>query len=128
MTVGEDGRLYILLRKKQEIRKDKKEATEHLGAQIKSRGEDSSLGEDRREEEVQIPDYYRDAEIEGLIREYKKNIKLTQRNMKILEFYGGKVWRTNEGAEMRRCLQRLVEEERNLEKENGSRKKSRKRK
>ena len=43
MTEGEDRRPYIALRRKQEIRKDKKEATEHLGAQIKSRGEDSSL-------------------------------------------------------------------------------------
>ena len=43
LTVGADGRPYIALKRKQEIRKDKKEATEHLGAQIKSRGEDSSL-------------------------------------------------------------------------------------
>ena len=33
--MGEDGRQYITLRRKQEIRKDKKEATEHIGAQIK---------------------------------------------------------------------------------------------
>ena len=81
LTEGEDRRPYIALRRKQEIRKDKKEATEHLGAQIKSLGEDSSVGEDVREEEVQIPDY-RDAEIEGLIREYKKNAKPTQSAMK----------------------------------------------
>ena len=68
--MGEDKRPYIALHRKQEIRKDKKEATEHLGAQIKSRGEDSSVEEDGREEEAQIPDY-RDAEIEGLSREYK---------------------------------------------------------
>ena len=58
---------------------------------------------------MQIPDY-RDAEIEGLIREYKKNAKPTQSAMKILEFYGVEDWRTNEGAEMRRCIQHLVEE------------------
>ena len=63
---------------------------------------------------MQIPDY-RDAEIEGLIREYKKNTKPTQSAMQILEFYGGEDCRTNKGAEMRRCIQRLVEEERNLE-------------
>ena len=52
---------------------------------------------------MQIPDY-RDAEIEGLIREYKKNATPTQSSMKILEFYGGEDWRTNKGAEMRRCM------------------------
>ena len=59
---------------------------------------------------MQITDY-RDMEIEGLIREYNKNPKLTQSTMKILEFYGGEDWRTNKGAEMRRCIQQLVEEE-----------------
>ena len=79
--MGEDRRPYITLRRKQEIRKDKKEATEHIGAQIKNRVEDSFLGEDGKsdikweesqttistgkEEGVQIPDY-RDAEIKGL--------------------------------------------------------------
>ena len=57
-----------------------------------------TLGEDGGEETVQIPDY-RDAEIEGLIREYKKNATPTQSSMKILEFYGGEDWRTNKGAE-----------------------------
>ena len=87
LTVGEDGREdgrpYIPLRRKQETRKDKKEATEYLGAQIKNRGEDSCVGEDGREEEVQITDY-RDAEIEGLIREYKKKAQPTQSAIKIL--------------------------------------------
>ena len=59
---------------------------------------------------MQIPDY-RDTGIEGLIREYKKNAKPTQIAMKILEFYGGENCGTNEGAEMRRCIPRLVEEE-----------------
>ena len=44
--MGKDGRPYIALRRKQEIRKEKKEATEHIGAQIKNRVEDSSIGED----------------------------------------------------------------------------------
>ena len=101
--MGEEGRPYIALRRKQKIRKGRKEATEQLGAQIKNRGEDSSIGEDGREEEVQIPDY-RDAEIEGLIREYKKNAKTTQSAIKILEFYGGEDWRTKEGAEMSRYV------------------------
>ena len=97
--MGEDRRPYITLRRKQEIRKDKKEATEHIGTQIKNRVEDSSVGEERKaeikwaelqttiserkEEEVQIPDY-RDREIDGLIREYKKNSKPTQSAIKIL--------------------------------------------
>ena len=77
--MGEDWRPYIVLRRKQEIRKDKKEATEHIGTQIKNRVEDSFVGEDRKsdikweesqttisagkEDEVQIPDY-RDMEID----------------------------------------------------------------
>ena len=59
---------------------------------------------------MQIPDY-RDAETEGLIREYQKNSKPTPSNMKILEFYGGEDWKTNEGANMSRCIQPLVEKE-----------------
>ena len=77
------SRPYISLRRKQEIRKNKKEATEQIGSQIKNRVEDSSIGEDGKsdikweelqttispgKEEVQIPDYG-DVEIEGLIRE-----------------------------------------------------------
>ena len=31
--------------------------------------------------------------------------------MEILEFYGGEKWRIDKGAEMSRCIQRLVEEE-----------------
>ena len=54
---------------------------------------------------------YRDAETEALIREYQKNAKPTQATMKLLEFYGGDNWRIDEGAEMSRCIQRLVEEE-----------------
>ena len=59
---------------------------------------------------MQIPDY-RDAETEGLIREYQKNAKPTPSNIKILEFYGGEDWRTNKGEKTSRSIQRLVEEE-----------------
>ena len=59
--------------------------------------------EENKEEDVQIPDD-KDVEIEGLIREYKKNAKPIWRAKKILEFYGGEDWRTNEGAEMSRCI------------------------
>ena len=31
--------------------------------------------------------------------------------MDILQFYGGEKWRIDEGAEMSRCIQRLVEKE-----------------
>ena len=74
--MGEDRRPYISLRRKQEIRKDKKEATEHLGSQIKTRGEHSPVGEDRREE-VQIPDY-RETEIEDIenIRRMLKQLRV----------------------------------------------------
>ena len=40
------------------------------------------------EEEVKVQEY-RDAETEGLIREYKKNAKPTQATIKVLEFYRG---------------------------------------
>ena len=35
----------------------------------------------------------------------------TQATLKLLEFYGGDEWRIDEGVEMSRCIQRLVEEE-----------------
>ena len=47
--MGEDGRPYIAVRRKQEIRKDKKENTEHIGMQIKNRVEELSVGEERRQ-------------------------------------------------------------------------------
>ena len=50
-------------------------------------------------------------ETEGLIREYQRNAKPTQSTIRLLEFYGGEDWRKNEGAGMKRCIQRLVEEE-----------------
>ena len=54
---------------------------------------------------------YRDVETEGLIREYQKSAKPTQATMKILEIYGEDKWRIDKGAEMSRCIQRLVEKE-----------------
>ena len=52
-----------------------------------------------------------EVETEGLIREYQRNTKPIQSTIKLLEFYGGEDWRKNEGAGMKRCIQRLVEEE-----------------
>ena len=52
-----------------------------------------------------------EVETEGLIREYQRNAKPTQSTIRLLEFYGGEDWRKNEGAGMKRCIQRLVEEE-----------------
>ena len=52
-----------------------------------------------------------EVETEGLIREYQKNAKPIQSTIKLLEFFGGEDGRKNEGAEMKRCIQRLVEEE-----------------
>ena len=52
-----------------------------------------------------------EVETEGLIREYQRNAKPIQSTIKLLEFYGGEDWRKNEGAGMKRCIQRLVEEE-----------------
>ena len=77
----------------------------------KSRVEEMIHPQEKTGEKKKCKYQIRDAEIEGLIREYKKNVNPTQSTMKILEFYGGEDWRTNEGAEMSRCIQRLVEEE-----------------
>ena len=52
-----------------------------------------------------------EVDTEGFIREYQKNAKPIQNTIKLLEFYGGEDWRMNEGAEMKRCIQHLVEEE-----------------
>ena len=52
-----------------------------------------------------------EVETEGLIREYQKNANPIQNTIKLLEFYEGEDWKKNEGAEMKRCIQRLVEEE-----------------
>ena len=46
-----------------------------------------------------------------MIREYQQNAKPTQATMGIIEFYGGQKWRIDEGAEMSRCIQSLVEQE-----------------
>ena len=52
------------------------------------KGEEEEIG---GEEKVEAQEY-RDAETEGLIREYQKNPKLTQATMEILEFCGGEKW------------------------------------
>ena len=46
-----------------------------------------------------------------MIREYQKNSNPTPATLKVLEFYGGTEWRIDEGIEMSRCNQRLVEDE-----------------
>ena len=46
-----------------------------------------------------------------MIREYQKNANPTLVTLKVLEFYGGDKWRIDEGIEMSRCIQQLVEDE-----------------
>ena len=43
--------------------------------------------------------------------EYKKNAKPDPITLKVLELFGGEAWRKDEGTDMRRCIQRLVEDE-----------------
>ena len=46
-----------------------------------------------------------------MIREYQRNAKPTPSTRRLLEFYGGEDWRKEEGAGMKRCIQRLVEKD-----------------
>ena len=46
-----------------------------------------------------------------MISEYQKIANPTQATVKLLEFYGGGKRRIDEGVEMSRCIQHLVEEE-----------------
>ena len=69
-------------------------------------GEETDIG---REEKAEAEEY-RDAETKLLIREYQKKANLTPATLKILEFYGGDKWRIDEGIEMRRCIQHLIDE------------------
>ena len=52
-----------------------------------------------------------DEETESLIREYQRSPIPDMYNLRLVEFYGGEEWRKNEGAEIRRCIQRIVEKE-----------------
>ena len=52
-----------------------------------------------------------DEETESLIREYQRNAIPNLDNLRLVEFYGGEEWRKDEGAEMSRCIQRILEKE-----------------
>ena len=52
-----------------------------------------------------------DEETESLIREYQRSTIPEPYNLRLMEFYGGEYWRKDEGAEMKRCIQRIVEKE-----------------
>ena len=62
------------------------------------------------EEKAKIEDP-KDAETELLIIEYQKNASPDSETLKILDFWEGEEWREDEGEYMRKCIQRLVEEE-----------------
>ena len=46
-----------------------------------------------------------------LIMEYQKNANPDPMTLKVLEFWGGEEWRQDEGADMRRCVRCLEEDD-----------------
>ena len=83
MTIGEDGRPYIAVRIRQ---RDKIENMEPKGAKTTNPREEEihKIGD---EEEVTIIEE-EDAEMEDLIREYRKNARPSKETIQLLEYYG----------------------------------------
>ena len=106
MTIGEDGRPYIAVRIRQ---RDKRENMEPKGAKTTNPREEE-IHEIGDEEEVTIIEE-EDAEMEDLIREYRKNARPSKETIQLLEYYGEGDWRQNEGADIKRYIQRRVEVE-----------------
>ena len=46
-----------------------------------------------------------------MIEDYQRSAIPNQYNLRLVEFYGGVEWRKNEGAELKRCIRRIVEAE-----------------
>ena len=49
------------------------------------------------------------AETESLVREYQRSAIPDMCDLKLMEFYGGAEWRLNEEADLKRCIQRILE-------------------
>ena len=62
-------------------------------------------------EEKKVTESPRDAETELLIIEYQKNNNLDPTTLKVLEYFGVEEWREDKEIDMRKCIQRLVEDE-----------------
>ena len=48
---------------------------------------------------------------EFMIENYQRSAIPNQCNLRLVEFYGGEEWRKNKGAELKICIQRIVEAE-----------------
>ena len=46
-----------------------------------------------------------------MIENYQRSAIPNQYNLRLAEFYGGKEWRKNKGAELKICIRRTVEAE-----------------
>ena len=46
-----------------------------------------------------------------MIESYQRSTIPNQYNLRLVEFYGGEEWRKNKGAELKICIQRIVEAE-----------------
>ena len=46
-----------------------------------------------------------------MVENYQRSAIPNQYNLLLVEFYGGEEWRKNKGAELKICIQRIVEAE-----------------
>ena len=100
MTIGEDGRPYIAVRRRQ--RQDIQ------GSQTLSTREEER-NEVCEEEEVTKVKEEEDKEMENLIRDYQENARPNAETLKLLRFYGEGDWRQDKGVAIQRFICRRLE-------------------
>ena len=112
MTIGADGRPYIAVRIRSGNKLKEDNRSEEVGQREVQRTSATRIeGADARIEEGVTVIEEGDEETESLIREYQMNTIPDAYNLKLVEFYEGEEWRKNEGADIKRCIRRILEME-----------------
>ena len=112
LTIGEDGRPYIAVR----IKLRNKLENAGISEDVEQREVKTTVSPGIEDEDIRVGEGVtvteeEDEETESLIREYQRSAIPNLDNLRLVEFYGGEEWRKDEGAEMSRCIRRIVEKE-----------------
>ena len=96
LTIGADGRPYIAVRSIRINKLEEQEQSKEVRPEARKKEEVTAMKEE-------------DEESERLVREYQRNAIPDKSDLRLMELYGGAEWRMNEGADLRRCIRRILE-------------------
>ena len=110
LTIGADRRPYIAVRSKRGNKLEENNRSEEVRHKEMKIADSPRIedAEARKEEKVTVMEE-EDGESESLVREYQTSAIPDMCDLKLMEFYGGAEWRLNEEADLKRCIQRILE-------------------